>query len=141
MLSGVEKKSKTVAVKKGRKNIRKIISNADLSEATKVAAQNEDKRVQRIEKKEEMLEEKFGCDSAVLDYCSNSQDVIAIDSKLSLKLEPHQKNGIRFMWNSCFESIERLNESSGGGCILAHCMGLGKCIKQFQYVLAVHIIE
>lgn len=59
----------------------------------------------------------------ILDY--NSEDVIKIDEFLVEKLKPHQIAGIRFMWESCFESGDKLTESIGGGCILAHCMGVG----------------
>lgn len=38
--------------------------------------------------------------------------------------------GVKFMWDSCFDSIESLKQgSAGSGCILAHCMGLGKTLQ------------
>lgn len=33
------------------------------------------------------------------------------------------------MFDACFESMERMHNSEGSGCILAHCMGLGKTLQ------------
>jgi len=46
---------------------------------------------------------------------------------------------IKFMWSCCYESLVRMKTEPGSGCILAHCMGLGKTLsvrsKYFYYSL------
>ncbi len=37
--------------------------------------------------------------------------------------------GVRFMWDSCCESVHSVKTTPGSGCILAHCMGLGKTFR------------
>lgn len=72
------------------------------------------------------LEEITELEKLVLDFDPETKDeLISVDKKLVKKLKPHQAQGIKFMWDASFESIEKLNENHGGGCILAHCMGLG----------------
>lgn len=65
----------------------------------------------------------------VLDFNDKKEVLISVDQKLVKELKPHQRDGIKFMWNACFESCEEIGMSTGGGCILAHCMGLGKLTK------------
>lgn len=37
--------------------------------------------------------------------------------------------GVQFMWDCCCESVKKIEKSVGSGCILAHCMGLGKTLQ------------
>lgn len=35
------------------------------------------------------------------------------------------------MYDSCYGSVDSLEKFPGSGCILAHCMGLGKTLQVF----------
>lgn len=46
----------------------------------------------------------------------------------------HCQTGVQFIWDSCCESVKKANSSPGSGCILAHCMGLGKTLQVTIYM-------
>lgn len=102
--------------KKVRRNIRKLITNLNIRTSEAVRLENERKK--RIESLPKIPPN-------ILD--SN----LVVDEKLFSFLKPYQQNGVKFMWNCCYESIEAMNNGQGGGCILAHCMGLGKLLDTF----------
>uniref|UniRef100_A0A182N536 Transcriptional regulator ATRX n=1 Tax=Anopheles dirus TaxID=7168 RepID=A0A182N536_9DIPT len=132
---------------KGRKHIRKLLKKSDLDETTKNAEQEERKRKQRIAERQKLynqvaFDEKpevaTKLDQLVLDFDEDTKEpLLEVDRKLVKLLKPHQANGVKFMFDSCCESLEQLRDSKGSGCILAHCMGLGKTL---QVVTLVHTL-
>ena len=77
-------------------------------------------------------------DKLVLDFDEKTKEpLVSVDEGLVKRLKPHQAQGIKFMWDACFESLERTKTTKGSGCILAHCMGLG---KSFQVVTLAHTL-
>lgn len=115
----------------GRKTIRKIMRTDKLDVSTKEAAKIERERKQRIEDRQktynqfydERPEEAKEITQLVLDFDETTKEpLLQVDKKLCKKLKPHQANGVKFMWDACFESIDRAQNEPGSGCILAHCM-------------------
>ena len=128
--------------KAGRKDIRKIMKDKKLSESTKEAAELERARRKRVEEKQALYNEMNEIkDNAVvkevlLDVDSETKEVLVqVHPQLCSKLKPHQARGIKFMWDSVFESKKDVEAGNvPGGAILAHCMGLGKTLQSVSLV-------
>ncbi|XP_021201620.3 transcriptional regulator ATRX homolog isoform X9 [Helicoverpa armigera] len=137
--------------KHGRKNIRKVMGKNQLEEATKKAAREEKERMARITERQKLYNnldfdesgkpDEVVLEKVVLDFDPETKEpLIEVDRGLVKKLKPHQANGIKFMWDACFESVKRIKKDKGSGCILAHCMGLGKTLQviSLTHTLLIH---
>ncbi|KAJ1526822.1 hypothetical protein ONE63_008390 [Megalurothrips usitatus] len=131
---------------KGRKKLRHMMREDDLEQGTKEAAKEEEERLKRIAARQKQYDELYDnvqkgfetLDKLVLDFDEKTKEpLVEVDPELVKKLKPHQAKGVKFMWDACFESLKMISKSKGSGCILAHCMGLG---KTFQIVTLVHTL-
>ncbi|XP_063705837.1 transcriptional regulator ATRX homolog [Culicoides brevitarsis] len=147
-----QKKDAEPAAGSGRKNIRSFKTTSSLEETTKEAAKQEKQRLERLaerqklynsyyETEEEKEKRKEGTETPkrlILDFDEETKEVtLEVDPGIVACLKPHQFTGIKFMWEACFESLEQIEKGPGSGCILAHCMGLGKSL---QVVSLVHTL-
>ncbi|XP_053988590.1 transcriptional regulator ATRX homolog isoform X1 [Hylaeus volcanicus] len=132
--------------KKGRKNIRKVLKDKHIADDTKQAAKEEEERLKRIAERQKVYNEMYEArlageekvDKLVLDFDPETkEELLSVHKDLVKRLKPHQAKGIKFMWDACFESLERMKTSSGSGCIIAHCMGLGKTL---QVIALIHTL-
>lgn len=120
---------------KKRKKIRKVFGDAKLASETKQAKEQEKERVARVKE----LKARGGLGEGseeeqrlVLERDSDTKKVkLEVRKSLIPHIKPHQREGIKFLYEACVESIKRLKDGHGTGAILAHCMGLGKTLQVF----------
>ncbi|XP_055549020.1 uncharacterized protein LOC129732292 [Wyeomyia smithii] len=125
-----------------KKDIEQRLRVNDLSWVTQRSIREENSRVRQVFRKNELLQQhlsrdKDTTDQLVLDYDQKSKLLIRVHPSLVEKMKPHQKEGIKFMYDCCYSGVLETKSSKGSGCILAHCMGLG---KTFQVIALVHTV-
>lgn len=141
---------------KNRKKIRKIIKDDNLRTETRDALKEEEERRKRIAERERLrqkLRETIVVEESsqvtcpitlklVLDEDEETKEpLVQVHRNLVTKLKPHQVDGVQFMWDCCCESVRKVEKSGGSGCILAHCMGLGKTLQVVTFLHTLLLCE
>ena len=121
--------SKPLTPSRKRRKLRKLIDDDKLEAETRRAQKDEELRLKRLKEKEKHSKGEQS-DKFILD---SSGDVVDVEPTIASHLKPHQREGVKFLWECCCENLERLNSSHGSGAILAHCMGLGKSLQVAVY--------
>lgn len=63
---------------------------------------------------------------------------VTLISSLVPALKPHQKEALKFLWTNCMVSVHKLKDRhEGGGCIIAHSMGLGKTLTTISFTATI----
>lgn len=67
----------------------------------------------------------------ILDTDKSINEQIVVHRKIVKHLKAHQIDGICFMYNMCYRDLNTKKRylAEDHGCILAHCMGLGKTLS------------
>lgn len=122
--------SKPMTPGRKRRKLRKLIDDDKLEAETRRAQKAEELRLKRIKEKQKYNK---GEESDIL-VLENTGDIIDVEPTIASHLKPHQREGVKFLWDCCCENLERLKSSPGSGAILAHCMGLGKSLQVCSYI-------
>ena len=129
---------KSKSKRKGRRNIRRILAEEELTEETRKARQLEEDRRRRLLERtqatyeeEQALKKDSVTGTLILERDKKTgKALVEVHHSLVTNLKPHQVEGIQFMYDCLFESLEKFkNGDKGSGALLAHCMGLGKSLQ------------
>ena len=136
------------------------MSRDALREDTKQAIEQEESRASRIKKlREETMKLRKKEKEENSDYESDDEMVyldcqnrVPIDENFASLVKQHQKEGLSFIFDNLYESLpavdkqiktyDKLEQSEsdeafprfGNGCIIAHCMGLGKTLTSIVFL-------
>lgn len=64
-----------------------------------------------------------------------NEQAIYINDYIANRIQPHQVDGVRFLWGSIVASTKKTEDLQG--CLLAHTMGLGKTMQAITFLVTI----
>ena len=139
-----------VLSQESRRSFRKsnhILTDAELNKQTRKACKEEKDRVARLNRRDQRWTHEFEIVEDAKVYTKVwlekitkdgvDEPLVEVQPIVASKLKEHQIEGVQFLYNCTVESVQRSLKSEGTGCILAHCMGLGKTFQVIAFLDAV----
>lgn len=137
---------------------RQMLRPDQLAGETKRAQREENERVKRLVEKHDRIDKMKGSQKqdtrvvdgdnteekpreVLLDYHTKEKMKIVVHKEIVKHLKEHQIEGIKFMYDCCYGSVDEMRKFPGSGCILAHCMGLGKTLQVINSILGRNPLE
>lgn len=136
-------------LQKKERSFRKIITDDKVEKESRAAAKEEAERRKRVLERqklyneiEEAMQKERKTDKVtrcILEFVGTSKEpLVEVDEALVSSMKPHQVDGVKFLYTNVIECVDHVVKGkSGGGAILAHCMGLG---KTFQTICFLHTL-
>jgi transcriptional regulator ATRX len=110
--------------------------------STPVKPQRHSKCLPHANEELELCNDDIAAEGYVLNKArQEDEEIVRIAPSISGHLRSHQLAGLRFMWENCIESVNKVKSGADGlGCILAHSMGLGKTLQACS-ALSISILQ
>jgi SNF2 family DNA or RNA helicase len=120
-----------------RRNIQKIRDITTLSQQTQNKHKEEEERLERLRKRQEMIRSRpvlHGQEVSLNPGRKPGEVDVKVTPEIGTRLLKHQVEGIQFMFDNLFESMDKAKTEEGNGCILSHMMGLGKTLQAIAFL-------
>jgi transcriptional regulator ATRX len=106
-----------ISINAKTRKIRKIIEDSKLKPETILALEQEADRVRRLESQKKSSQMQAEEDKYSDLYLDNAK-LLKINRNIGCHLKDYQINGVKFMYENCYESVEATIDNYQGGCIL-----------------------
>ncbi|MCJ1308181.1 hypothetical protein MMC25_001833 [Agyrium rufum] len=125
-----------------KQRIYAVQESQEAKQAQSRARQRVDDQAKRAKEMQKKLAKVRGTEDGQLKIINTAAgegaDPILLNEAIASRIQPHQVEGVQFLWR---EVVVAGNDSGGtsneGGCLLAHTMGLGKTMQVITFIVAI----
>ena len=110
--------------KKRKRPVAESQEALELRQSARERAFERDRRQEQLQRQLSKMGATSGDPSTMIVNGKSGDDMIVVNAHIGQQLQPHQLEGIQFMWGEIVTGGE-----AAQGCLLAHTMGLGKTMQ------------